>query len=226
MIRKIILDTETTGLDPKQGHKIVEIAALEMKNRVLTGNSFHTYINPERNMPDEAYRIHGIAGEFLKDKPLFMDISDKFLAFIEDSPLVIHNAPFDLKFLNHELLVVNNSLIESERAIDTLIMARKTFPGMKVNLDALCERFNIDNSHRRLHGAFKDATLLAHIYVELLGGRQAKLDFSPSERLVSNDIKKYKINAQKKSLVIHPTQEEKNLHKLFLEKIANPNWLK
>ena len=137
IVREIVLDTETTGLSPRDGHRIVEIGALEMVNKVLTGQKFHFYINPERDMPQEAYRIHGISSEFLKDKPLFKDISDSFLKFIDNSQMVIHNAPFDIKFLNHELSLLNLPSLELANAIDTLVIARRTFPGAKVNLDAL-----------------------------------------------------------------------------------------
>ena len=156
-IREIVLDTETTGLNPQDGHRIVEIGALEMVNKVLTGKKFHFYINPERDMPSEAYRIHGISSEFLKDKPVFKEIAKEFLDFIEDGKLVIHNAPFDIKFLNYELSLVNLPSLELSEAIDTLIIARKNYPGARVNLDALCRRFKIDNSSRDFHGALLDA---------------------------------------------------------------------
>ena len=218
IVREIVLDTETTGLSPRDGHRIVEIGALEMENKVLTGNKFHFYINPERDMPQEAYRIHGISGDFLKDKPLFKDIADTFLKFIDNSQMVIHNAPFDIKFLNHELSLLNLPSLELANAIDTLVIARRTFPGAKVNLDALCRRFKVDNSSRKYHGALKDAELLAEVYVELTGGRQTSF-------VIINEAKNY--NSDKNSLdevlgnkiVIRPTQEEQIFYKEFIQKI-------
>lgn len=224
-MREIILDTETTGLDPSGGHRIVEIGAMEMVNKVLTGRHFHHYINPKRDMPTEAYRIHGISGEFLKDKPLFEDIADDFLTFIADSKLIIHNAAFDIKFLNHELSLLRKSsikLLELSDAIDTLVLARKMFPGMKANLDALCKRYKIDNSARKLHGALKDAALLAEVYVELTGGRQ--VSFNISNKLTESV--EYSVSKAEKHnvVVIKPTKEELEKHKEFLAKILSPLW--
>lgn len=215
-MRKIILDTETTGLDVAMGHRIVEIGALEMRNKVLTGNKFHYYINPERDMPTEAYRIHGISGEFLKNKPLFKEIVDDFIEFLGDSKLVIHNAIFDLKFLNHELSLLKKPSIDILKAIDTLALARKMFPGAKVNLDALCKKFRIDNSTRTFHGALKDAALLAEVYVELTGGRQVSFNIETDKPiLLSSTIPK----SACKIAVIKPTKQELENHKNFLAKI-------
>lgn len=225
LIREIILDTETTGLDPFDGHRIVEIGALEMKNKVVTGKKFHFYINPERDMPTEAYRIHGISGEFLKTKPLFSEIVEDFLNFIDGARLVIHNAPFDIKFLNHELSRIHKPSLELAHAIDTLIMARKMFPGMRANLDALCKRFKIDNSGRQLHGALKDAALLADVYVELTGGRQVTFNMENVKKEVGqifSDTSNFLNN--KKGVTIAPTKEELKKHKEFLAKIAAPLW--
>jgi DNA polymerase-3 subunit epsilon len=219
-IREIILDTETTGLSPKDGHRIVEIGALEMVNKVLTGGKFHFYINPERDMPYDAYRIHGISGEFLEDKPLFKDIAPDFISFISNSRLVIHNAPFDIKFLNHELSLLSLPSLELADAIDTLTIARKTFPGAKVNLDALCRRFKVDNSSRQYHGALKDAELLAEVYVELTGGRQTSFMIkNESANLNSDDNLLLKVQGNK--IIIRPSQEEQMLHNEFVEKIFN-----
>jgi DNA polymerase-3 subunit epsilon len=219
-IREIILDTETTGLSPKDGHRIVEIGALEMVNKVLTGKQFHYYINPQRSMPNEAYRVHGISEEFLKDKPLFQDVVEDFLEFINEGSLVIHNAPFDIKFLNHELSLVNKAPLELLNAIDTLPMARKKFPGARASLDALCKRFKVDNSARQLHGALKDAELLAGVYVELTGGRQTS--FSLQGIAVEENMEGLLINvAVGNKLVIHPTNEEKKLHGVFLKKFCS-----
>ena len=219
-IREIILDTETTGLSPKDGHRIVEIGALEMVNKVLTGEKFHYYINPERGMPNEAYRVHGISEEFLKDKPLFKDVVQDFLEFIDGGALVIHNAPFDIKFLNHELSLVNKVPLELADAIDTLPMARKKFPGARASLDALCKKFKVDNSSRQFHGALKDAVLLAGVYVELTGGRQSS--FSIQGKVVEKKIEGESLSfAVGNKLVIHPSNEEKKLHGEFLKKFCN-----
>lgn len=216
-IREIILDTETTGLSPNDGHRIVEIGALEMVNKVLTGKSFHYYINPKRSMPAEAYRVHGISESFLKDKPLFEDIHSEFLEFVGLGVMVIHNAPFDIKFLNHELSLVKKPPFELANVIDTLPMARKKFPGARASLDALCKRFKIDNSSRQLHGALKDAELLAEVYVELTGGRQSSFSIKnkESEKNTNSQVG-YKMTGNK--LVIHPTNEEKQAHGEFLKK--------
>ncbi|HJD57897.1 MAG TPA: DNA polymerase III subunit epsilon [Rickettsia endosymbiont of Ceroptres masudai] len=225
-LREIILDTETTGLDPRQGHRIVEIGAIEMVNKVLTGRNFHFYINPERDMPFEAYRIHGISGESLKDKPLFHTIADDFLEFIADSTLVIHNAPFDIKFLNHELSLLKRAeikLLELSNAIDTLVMARSMFPGSKYNLDALCKRFKVDNSGRQLHGALKDAALLAEVYVELTGGRQSAFKMIDKSAGINN-LATNQVNnkTEQATIVINPTKEELQKHQEFINKIFIP----
>lgn len=213
-IREIILDTETTGLSPRDGHRIVEIGAIEMVNKVLTGKSFHCYINPERTMPDEAYRIHGISESFLQDKQVFKDIAEEFVQFISGGILVIHNAPFDIKFINHELSLLNMPSIDSTDVIDTLLLARKSFPGARVNLDALCKRFKIDSSSRQNHGALIDAKLLAEVYVELTGGRQSSFSMNDI-RKQEEDIKASGV-AEGNKLVISPTDEEKRLHKDFM----------
>ncbi|MBP6011495.1 MAG: DNA polymerase III subunit epsilon [Alphaproteobacteria bacterium] len=177
-MREIVLDTETTGLEPSQGHRIIEIGCLELNNRTPTGGRYHTYLNPERDVPEESRRITGLATEFLFDKPLFADAVEGFLAFIGDSPLVIHNAEFDLKFLNAELKRVNKPKINSDRATDTMLIARRKFPGSPASLDALCKRFNIGLDERKAkgHGALLDAELLAQVYLELSGGRQQGLE--------------------------------------------------
>ena len=175
-MREIVLDTETTGLDPNQGHRLVELGCIELINRIPTGATFHVYLNPERDMPAEAAAIHGLTAEFLKDKPLFCDVVDDFLAFIgEDAPLVIHNASFDHGFLCAELKRVERALIARERLVDTLILARRKHPAGPNRLDDLCARYGIDNSRRTKHGALLDAEILAEVYVELIGARQAQL---------------------------------------------------
>lgn len=177
-MREIVLDTETTGLEPAQGHRIIEIGCIELKNRTPTGARYHTYLNPERDVPEEARRITNIASEFLIDKPLFADAVDGFLAFIADSPLVIHNAEFDIKFLNAELARVAKPKLDIDRAIDTMLIARRKFPGSPASLDALCKRFDISLDERRSngHGALLDVELLAQVYLELSGGRQPGLE--------------------------------------------------
>jgi len=174
-VREIVLDTETTGLDPAEGHRVIEIACLELMNHVPTGVTFQRYVNPEREMPDDALEVHGIAAAFLADKPRFAEIAEDLLAFLGSAPLVIHNAEFDLKFLNVELARVGHPPLPPERAIDTLLLARRRFPGAQASLDALCRRFEIDTSARVKHGALVDCDLLAQVYLELLGGRQPVL---------------------------------------------------
>lgn len=172
-MREIVLDTETTGFDPTEGDRIVEIGAVELYNHVPTGRTYHQYINPERSMPREAFEVHGLGDEFLADKPKFAEIADAFLEFVgPEAKLVIHNASFDMKFLNAELGWVKKPLIANERAVDTLMIARRKFPGSPASLDALCRRFGIDNSSRTLHGALLDSEILAEVYLELIGGRQ------------------------------------------------------
>jgi DNA polymerase-3 subunit epsilon len=171
-MREIVLDTETTGLDPAEGHRIVEIGAVELVNHVATGRTFHQYINPERSMPPEAEAIHGLTDVFLADKPVFAAVAEAFAAFIADAPLVIHNAAFDMRFINSEFEKVGLPLLPMSRAVDTVAMARKRFPGAQANLDALCRRFGVDNSGREKHGALLDSELLAEVYLELRGGRQ------------------------------------------------------
>lgn len=219
-MREIILDTETTGLDPSDGHRIIEIGAVEMKNKVLTGAKFHFYINPERNVPQEAYRIHGISTEFLKDRPLFAAIANDFLQFIEGSSLVIHNAAFDMKFLNHELSRIGMASIDHLTIIDTLTMARRMFPGQKANLDALCRRYKVDNSLRGYHGALKDARLLAEVYIELCGGRQSSFAMTSNNNSQSSKIQaQTQNNILKKTVTIKPTEEELRLHLELKNKI-------
>ena len=171
-MREIVLDTETTGLEPSEGHRIVEIGAVELLNHMPTGRTYHQYINPDRAMPKEAFEVHGLGDNFLRDKPLFAGIAQAFLDFISDAPLVIHNAPFDMKFLNAELANVGKPALPMHRAIDTIPMARKKFPGSPASLDALCRRFGVDNGAREKHGALLDSELLAEVYLELIGGRQ------------------------------------------------------
>ena len=189
-MREIVLDTETTGLDPNQGHRLVEIGCIELLNRIPTGATFHAYLNPDRDMPAEAFAIHGLSIEFLKTHKRFSDVCDEFLAFIgNDTPLVIHNAEFDHKFLCAELKAVKRALIGRERLIDTLALARRKHSAGPYNLDALCGKYGIDNSRRTKHGALLDAEILAEVYLELLGGRQATLSLAETaaKRVVGVD---------------------------------------
>jgi DNA polymerase-3 subunit epsilon len=174
-MREIVLDTETTGLDPFQGHRIVEVGCVELVNRFATGQTFHCYINPERDMPAEAFAVHGLSADFLKDKPCFADVADDLVAFLGDAPLVIHNAAFDLGFLNAELERLGRRTLARERLVDTLMLARRKHPGGSNRLDDLCGRYGIDNSRRTKHGALLDAEILAEVYLELIGARQAQL---------------------------------------------------
>jgi DNA polymerase-3 subunit epsilon len=180
-MREIVLDTETTGLDPASGHRIVEVACLELVNHLPSGRSFQRYLNPDRDMPEDAFAVHGLTATFLADKPRFGDIVDEMLAFIDGAPLVIHNAEFDMRFLNAELAKLQRPPLASGQAVDTLMLARRKFPGSPNSLDALCKRFNIDNCGRQLHGALLDAELLADVYLELIGGRQAGFDLVQAE---------------------------------------------
>ncbi len=181
-MREIVLDTETTGLDPATGHRVVEIGCVELVNHLPSGRVFHQYINPERDMPAEAFNVHGLSAEFLSGHPIFAAIVEEFLAFIEDAPLIIHNADFDMKFLNWELKQLDRPQLPRERAVDTVVMARRKFPGSPANLDALCRRFEIDNSGREKHGALLDAELLAEVYLELIGGREPVLALATASR--------------------------------------------
>ena len=174
-MREIVLDTETTGLEPATGDRVVEIGAVELFNHMPTGRTYHQYINPDRFMPKEAFDVHGLGDDFLRDKPRFAAIATAFLAFIGDATLVIHNAPFDMKFLNHELGMAGHPPLPMSRAFDTVALARQKFPGSPASLDALCRRFGIDNSMRAKHGALLDSEILAEVYLELIGGRQPDL---------------------------------------------------
>ena len=187
-MREIVLDTETTGLEPGEGHRIVEIGAVELFNHMPTGRLYHQYINPKRTMPKEAFDVHGLGDDFLRDKPVFAAIAPAFLDFITDAPLVIHNASFDMKFLNAELAMANWPVLSTSRAIDTVLIARKKFPGSPASLDALCRRFNIDNSMREKHGALLDSEILAEVYLELVGGRQPDFGLATAQQNNAADL--------------------------------------
>ena len=181
-MREIVLDTETTGLNPAEGHRLVEIGAVEIVNQIATGSVFHALINPEREVPDEAFRVHGHSTAFLRDKPVFADVVELFLAFVGEDRLVIHNAEFDMRFINAELSRLGRESIHPERVLDTLMLARRKHPGQQNSLDALCDRYRIDRSRRVRHGALLDAEILVEIYGELVGGRQRSLTFSLDDR--------------------------------------------
>lgn len=226
-MREIALDTETTGLDPEYGHRLVEIGCVEMIGRVRTGRVFHSYLNPERDMPPDAERIHGLSAGFLRDKPLFSAVAQDFLAFIEDGELVIHNASFDMKFLNYELKSLNLPAISMERVVDTLTMARRKFPGAPANLDALCRRFSIDLSARTRHGALLDAELLADVYLELMGGRQASLSLQPNATHAGPAEPSADAPAAGEAVphrLFTLSDAERESHREFLKKLKHPIW--
>lgn len=231
VMREIVLDTETTGFEPAEGHRLVEIGCVELVRQIPTGKTYHVYLNPEREMPEDAYRINGLSDEFLADKPVFADIADDFLAFVGEAPLVIHNAAFDMNFLNAELSWAQKPLLPMEQAIDTLVMARQRFPGAAATLDALCRRFEIDNSNRTLHGALLDAELLAEVYLELMGGRQHGLGFSTAanggtRRDGGKDAAERQRRRDAHPLRDFPVPEaELAAHRKLLEEIDNALWV-
>ena len=228
-MREIIFDTETTGLDPRNGDRLVEIGCIEMVNRVVTGNTFHAYFNPRRSMPAEAERVHGLSEAFLADKPLFPSRAAELLDFIGDSLLVAHNAGFDFGFLNAELALCGLDAVDRARMIDTVALARVRHPGAKLSLDALCTRYGIDRSHRTRHGALLDAELLAQVYVELTGGRQIGLELAADrpQTLVQLAVR----NVGHITRTYHPPRfhapsaEELAAHAEFIGTIKEPLWL-
>ena len=217
-MREIVLDTETTGFDPETGDRLVEIGAVELNRHVPTGRTYHQYINPEREVPQEAVDVHGLTYDFLRDKPVFSKVADAFLDFIGDAKLVIHNAAFDMKFLNAELKWLGKASIPWERAIDTLDIARKKFPGSPASLDALCRRYGIDNSARTLHGALLDSEILAEVYLELIGGRQPDLVLSSSanQRRSADTVSPTAPRQRPKQLPSRLTKAEKEAHASFV----------
>ncbi len=221
-MREIVLDTETTGFEPAEGHRIVEIGAIELFNHMPTGQTYHQYINPERAMPAEAFDVHGLGDDFLRDKPRFADIAPAFLDFVgADSRLVIHNAAFDMKFLDAELNWVNRPPIATERALDTVALARRKFPGAPASLDALCRRFGIDNSAREKHGALLDSELLAEVYLELIGGRQPNLVLAVSPGLASvGETSGWSPSPRPAPLSSRLTADERTAHAAFVEALG------
>ncbi len=230
MFREVVLDTETTGLSPESGDKLVEIGIVELINHIPSGKFFHKYINPKRLVPEAAFKIHGLNNDFLNDKPLFSHISNEMLEFIGTDPIIIHNAAFDLNFLNYELSLTQSVSINSEQVIDTLLMARKKFPGSPASLDALCRRFSINNSNRKLHGALLDSHILAQVYLELIGGNQPNLEVFGNKtidaRLSEDNSKNVDIKFRRvKPLPNRLTNQEIVDHKTFISKINGlKNW--
>ena len=218
-MRKVTLDLETTGLNPLEGHKIIEIGCVELINNFPTGNTWQTYINPKRNIPQEAYEVHGLTEEFLENKPFFKDTIDDFFNFIKNSDLIIHNVKFDMKFINYELEANNLNSINNNKVIDTIDIAKNMFPGQSISLDALCKRYKIDLDKRKFHGALLDAELLAEVYLEMQGGRQQGLDLK-NEFINTN--KKINIkNIQYSKKIYELTKEEVEINKKIMESIKN-----
>lgn len=228
-MREIVLDTETTGLDPKRGDRLIEIGCIELFNRFPTGREYHCFINPERDVPKEAQDVHGISTEFLKDKPLFSKVAQGFLDFIASDQLVIHNAQFDIGFLNFELERIGLPPIGMERVVDTLALARRKHPGAKANLDALCKLYGIDNSKRTKHGALVDSLLLADVYIELLGERQAAFGLAANSggTATAGLVTRKKAEPRKTELPSRLSAGARDAHRVFIEKIgAKAVWLK
>lgn len=229
-MREIVFDTETTGLDPQSGDRLVEIGCIEMVHRVATGGVFHCYFNPERSMPAEAQAVHGLSSAFLADKPLFAERAGELLEFLGDAPLVAHNAGFDFGFLNTELAQCDLAPINRARMVDTVAIARRKHPGAKLSLDALCSRYGIDRSHRVLHGALLDAELLAQLYVELMGGRQIGLELAADDTVAISAVRSPVPQAAPRGLRLarpHTANvEELARHSAFVDKISGAIWLR
>ncbi|MFT4130090.1 DNA polymerase III subunit epsilon [Labrys sp. (in: a-proteobacteria)] len=226
-MREIILDTETTGLDPNEGHRLVEIGCVEMIDRNPTGATWHKYFNPERDMPVEAFNVHGLSAEFLSDKPLFAELAQEFVDFVGDAHLVIHNAGFDMRFLNAELKRVNLAALAMDRVVDTLAMARRKHPGARASLDELCQRYGIDNSKRVKHGALLDAEILAEVYIELTGGRQTALSLASASAAIVARAGGGTVGARPKALPSRIRPEELAAHEAFIAGLGeNALWKK
>lgn len=226
-MREIVLDTETTGLDPNSGDRIVEIGCVALEDRLPTGQDYHVYLNPERDVPEEVVKVHGLTTEFLADKPRFAEICDDFLAFIADSPLVIHNAPFDMRFLNSELGKLGREPLSFARVVDSMEIAKAKFPGARYSLDELCRRFEIDLTRRDKHGALLDAELTAAVYLELMGGRQTALSLSPVVQGKLGAVQA-QVSARAHPLPSRLSAEEEAAHQAFVAKDLgeDPVWKK
>lgn len=229
-MREIVLDTETTGFEPTEGDRIVEIGAVELFNHMPTGRTYHQYINPERSMPKAAFEVHGLGDDFLRDKPVFKDIAQAFLDFVGSDKMIIHNASFDMKFLNHELAVVGLPKLPMSQALDTLMIARQKFPGSPASLDALCRRFGVDNSGREKHGALLDSEILAEVYLELIGGRQPDFALSAeSQRDKASVTESYDWRPKPRLTALPPriTTHEAEAHSAFVAKLGEAAiWVK
>ena len=223
---EVILDTETTGLSTAEKHKIVEIGCLELNDQIPTNNIFHTYINPERTVSDDAYKVHGYTNKFLSEQKTFAEISDDFLNFIKDKKLVIHNAPFDLSFLNYELKLLNKKPIDIKNVVDTLQIARSKYPGAQNSLDALCKRFNVDNSRREKHNALIDCHLLKEVYINLVDQKEPKLNLENNEIINSKFINLNEKKEKISRIIIKPNNEEIDLHKKYLKSSLVKNYYK
>jgi DNA polymerase-3 subunit epsilon len=219
-MREIVLDTETTGFEPATGDRLVEIGCVELINHIPTGATFHRYVNPQRDMPESAFKVHGLSSDFLADKPLFHEVVEEFLSFVGDAPLVIHNARFDIKFLDFELTRAGRAALGLERAIDTLALALRKHPGASNSLDALCQRYGIDNSRRTKHGALLDAEILAEVYGELMGGRQTALLLKGEEAVARGPAAATRVRARPGALAALITPEEEAAHAAFLAKLG------
>ena len=223
-MREVVLDTETTGLNPRGGDRLVEIGCVELDNHVPTGRTYHQYVNPERDMPDEAFAVHGLSEAFLSKHPTFSEVVEGFIEFIGDADLIIHNAGFDLGFINAELARLGHSGVDASRAIDTVQMARSKFPGAQASLDALCRRFEIDLSARTKHGALLDAELLADVYLELVGGRQPGFELAAERKLAVERSDVARKTPARPARPHAPSEAETLAHNAFLEKITDPVW--
>ena len=228
-MREIVFDTETTGLDPNSGDRMVEIGCVELINRVETGNTFHAYFNPQRDMPAQAEAVHGLSAAFLSDKPLFPALADDLLAYLGDAPLIAHNAAFDFGFLNAELAACGRTPVSLDRMVDTVAIARRKHPGAKLSLDALCSRYGVDRSHRVKHGALLDAELLAQVYVELTGGRQIGLELAGRTQVVetTSQVATTEVVRVFRAPRAHAaTHEELERHQAFIKQMPSPIWVK
>ena len=225
-MREVVLDTETTGLSPLDGDRIVEIGCVELVNHLATGNTYHQYINPERDMPKGAFDVHGLSTDFLEGYPVFSEIIDDFKKFISDTPLIIHNVKFDIGFINAEIARLDQPLLSLENCVDTVKLAREKFPFAPASLDALCKRFKIDNSNRKLHGALLDAELLSEVYLQLIGGQQPDLILPKAPQKIVSVLPKndFKTQINRRPRVHKITPEEKEAHDKFVGTIKNAIW--
>src|SRR3954451_7468364 len=224
-MREIVLDTETTGLDPLRGDRLVEIGCVEIYNRMPTGQTYHCYINPERDMPAEAFAVHGLSAEFLSTKPLFTEVVEEFLEFIGDAPLVIHNASFDISFINAELDRIKRPAISRDRLVDTLLLARRKHPGVSNRLDDLCSRYAIDNSRRTKHGALLDSELLAEVYIDLIGARQSQLILAESHTARAAALGDAPRRQRPEPLAPRVTEDDRLAHRAFVATLGDkPIW--